>query len=152
MHLFIWRHAEAEDDNAEGDLARRLTPRGHVQAAQAAEWIRNVSKLRSLKPEIVCSPAVRTRETADALSKSHEVAPSIAPDTDPAAYLPLIERAGDALVIVGHQPTVGRVIAQLLTGNPGYVSVRKGSVWWFQLRHEARSESPVVLRGMFAPD
>ena len=28
MELILWRHAEAEDDNPQGDLARRLTKKG----------------------------------------------------------------------------------------------------------------------------
>ncbi|WP_085316219.1 SixA phosphatase family protein [Derxia lacustris] len=152
MHLFIWRHAEAEDDHPEGDLARRLTARGQAQAAQSADWIRAVAKARGLKPSVLASPAVRTRETAAALSPDFAVEPSIAPDADPQRYLDLLREDRDSLVLVGHQPTAGEAIARLLTGQPGHVSVRKSSVWWFQLRYQTRGDAPVTLRGMFAPD
>ncbi|WP_028312484.1 SixA phosphatase family protein [Derxia gummosa] len=152
MHLFIWRHAEAEDDNPEGDLGRKLNARGHAQAAQSADWVRAIAKARALAPAVVASPAVRTRETATAFSSSFRVEPAIAPDADPARYFDLMRDDADSLVIVGHQPTCGQVIARLLTGRDGHVSVRKSAVWWFQLRHQSRGDAPVVLRGMFSPD
>ena len=62
MDLILWRHADAED--GADDLARRLTAKGHKQAAAMARW------LRAHLPKdytVVASPAVRAQETAQAL-------------------------------------------------------------------------------------
>src|SRR4051812_50221638 len=62
MDLILWRHADAED--GADDLARRLTPKGHKQAAAMAKW------LRAHLPKdftLLASPAVRAQQTAEAL-------------------------------------------------------------------------------------
>ena len=75
MELILWRHAEAED--GDDDLARALTPKGRRQAQQMAQWLKGqfTGPVR-----VVSSPAVRTRETADALAMPYEIDQHIAPD------------------------------------------------------------------------
>ena len=41
---------------------------------------------------------------------------------------------GGRVLVVGHQPTLGEVAAQLLGGEAGEVSVRKGAILWFATR------------------
>ena len=55
------------------------------------------------------------------------------------------------VLIVGHQPTLGRVAARLLAGVDGDVSVKKAGVWWFQCRWRD-GELQVVLRAVAGPD
>jgi phosphohistidine phosphatase len=38
------------------------------------------------------------------------------------------------LLLIGHQPNLGRVIAKLLGMNDGACVVKKGSVWWLRQR------------------
>ena len=65
MDLILWRHAEAEEGGVGmDDLQRALTPRGEKQAVRMAAWL-----VRQL-PEglrVLCSPARRTEQTAQAL-------------------------------------------------------------------------------------
>lgn len=151
MNLILWRHAEAED--AEPDLDRRLTPRGRKQAVRMAEW------LSSRLPEryvVLSSPAQRTRQTAEALG-DYRIDRRLAPDTDVADCLAAIEwpegpqDAAGTVVLVGHQPTLGRLASLLLAGQELNWSVRKGAIWWLTTR-ERDERRQLVLRTVLAPE
>ena len=137
MDLILWRHAEAEDGL--DDLQRALTPKGQRQAAQMAQWIQKY--LPATAPatlRILVSPAVRTQQTAQALGWTFETVDTLRPGAMPEALLQAaIERmplqVSGQVLIVGHQPTLGALAAQLLTGQAGHLSVRKGGVLWLRL-------------------
>lgn len=143
MDLLLWRHAEAADGRP--DLARALTKRGHEQAQAMAKW------LKKHMPEgirVLSSPARRARETAAALGMPVETLDELAPDAAPSA---LIAAAGwpaarRAVLIVGHQPTLGET-AGVLLGPKGYqLSVRKGAVIWIRSpRRAIRDPAKLVL-------
>lgn len=151
MDLILWRHAEAEDgDGILPDSKRRLTVRGEKQAQLVARWLR---KRLPRKLKVLVSPAERTLQTANALELAYEVEPLIgvgatAIDVLKAAGWP--DRIG-AVVIVGHQPTLGRVAALLLGGAEADWSVKKGGVWWFASRVRFE-DSQIVLRAVLNPD
>jgi phosphohistidine phosphatase len=148
MDLILWRHAEAFDGTP--DLARRLTPKGHKQAAAIATWL---AKRLPAKTRILASPAARAQETAKALDRPFETIASIAPEADPTAILAAADwpTAKGAVLIVGHQPTLGQAAALLLAGEPMGFSLKKGGVWW--LSHRVRGEdAQVVLRAVVNPD
>src|SRR5688572_9717451 len=113
MQLILWRHADAEDGAP--DLERRLTAKGHEDAAEVARWL-----LARLPPdfELVASPAVRAQQTAEALKRSIRTDKRLAPGASVDA---LIAAAGwpgadGTVVIVGHQPDFGCAVAYLLSG------------------------------------
>jgi len=147
MDLILWRHAEAEDGVP--DAARELTKRGRKQAAQVAAW------LRDRLPEactILVSPCVRTLQTADALGLPYETSREIGTGATPDAILAAAgwpSRAGTVLV-VGHQPTLGGVAAQLLCGEDAGWTIKKGALWWISCR--ARRDGDIVLRAVLGPD
>ncbi len=148
MDLILWRHAEAEDGSP--DMARALTTKGRKQAALMARW------LREQLPEdtrILVSPATRTQETAEALTHEFETDPAIAPGASYAAVLARIKwpEGKGAVLVVGHQPTLGQVAAMLLSGEPAGWVIKKGAVFW--LSHRVRGEQPqVVLRAVMSPE
>lgn len=152
MNLILWRHAEAED--AEPDLERRLTPRGRKQAQAMARWLRERLPERYL---VVASPARRTRQTADALECVYRVDRDLAPDVDVAHYLGVSEwptgpaDAAGTVVLVGHQPTIGRLASLLLTGQELDWSIRKGAIWWLSAR-DREERRQAVLRAVIGPD
>lgn len=152
MNLILWRHAQAED--AQPDLARRLTPRGREQAQRVAGWLREHLPERRLT---LASPATRTRETADALGEDYTVDRRLAPGADVADYIAAIEwpdgprAAGGTVIVVGHQPTIGRLASLLLAGEERDWSIRKGALWWLSTRERSGSEQ-VVLRVAIGPD
>jgi phosphohistidine phosphatase len=130
MDLILWRHAEAEDGSP--DAARKLTKHGRDQARRVAAWLKPRLPKRC---EILVSPAARTQETASALGVEFETASevgtgAVAADVIAAAGWP---EGSKSVLIVGHQPTLGRVAAMLLSGSESDWHFAKGSVWW--LRH-----------------
>lgn len=56
-----------------------------------------------------------------------------------------------ALLIVGHQPTLGRLAALILSGREADWTVQKGAVWWFSQRAR-RGETQMVLRAVVGPE
>jgi len=144
MDLLLWRHAEAED--GEDDMKRRLTARGEKQARAMAGWIRH-QQPKDLR--IIVSPAVRTQQTAEALNLPFETVRKIGPD---ACVSELIAASGwptanGAVLIVGHQPSLGRLASLLLAGHETEWSIKKGAVWWLSNRVR-REENQTVLRAV----
>lgn len=151
MDLILWRHAEAEDGGiATPDAKRRLTTRGEKQAHDMARWLK--PRLPK-KLKILVSPAVRTQQTAHALALPFEVEPKIAVGADAADLIAVThwpEHSG-AVLLVGHQPALGRLAGLLLAGTEADWSVKKGSVWWFSKRsREGRDQT--VLRAVINPE
>ena len=148
MDLILWRHAEAADGAP--DDTRELTAKGVRQAEKAATFLR-----RHL-PEhtrILVSPATRTQQTATALTKRFTLAPALAPgasaqDVLQAAHWP---GANDTVLVVGHQPTLGEVAAQLLGCDDYSLNIKKGALWWFS-RREREDAEQTTLRLVIAPD
>lgn len=149
MDLILWRHAEAEEAAANlPDTKRRLTARGEKQAALMAAWLNN--RLPK-KTRILVSPSVRTQQTAHALGKPFEIEPAIAPGAGSDAVL---KAAGwpdhdRVVLVVGHQPTLGEVAAQLLAGRDESWSVKKGAIWWLRAKEPG---GPCTLRAVLGPD
>jgi phosphohistidine phosphatase len=148
MDLILWRHAEAEA--GEPDMGRRLTAKGLKQAERMGEW------LDHHLPEtarILVSPADRAQQTALALKRKFRTVDEIAPGASAHA---LLVAAGwpdsrEAVLIVGHQPTIGAVASFLLSGEEAWWSVRKGAVWWLSDRDKTGGAS-VMLRVVIGPD
>ena len=151
MDLLLWRHAEAEDPApGQYDLDRRLTDKGQTQAESMGRWLR-----RRLTPEavVLVSPARRCQETAKALGRPFQTVSALAPDEGWEALLKAVQwpKGDRAVLVVGHQPTLGEAAAHLLCGMDLPWSVRKGSVCWLRYRQrEAGGE--VLLRAVVAPD
>lgn len=148
MDLILWRHAEAVEGTP--DLARKLTPKGMKQAREMAKWLhaRLPDQMR-----IIVSPAERTLQTARELTDDFEVVRELAPGAAPSAVLAAAgwPESKGAVLVVGHQPTLGLVASMLIAGEPMPWSIRKGGVWW--LSHRVRGAQPqVVLRAVMSPD
>ena len=148
MDLILWRHAEAVDGTPDHD--RELTAKGIRQAEKVAAFLR-----QHLPDErrILVSPAMRTRQTVAALTDHFTLAPTISPGASAqavlrAAYWP---EAGGTVLVVGHQPTLGEVAAQLLGCNDYSLSIKKGALWWFNSR-EREGAVQVTLRLVLTPD
>lgn len=149
MDLILWRHAEAED-TAPSDAARQLTARGRKQAQAVAKWLRH-----RLEPDavILSSPAARTVQTVESLTDQYRTVESIGPGATPEAVLAAAqwpEGIAQTVVIVGHQPTLGLVASQLLTGEAVEWTIKKGAVWWIASRHGGSVQAHV--RAVVSPD
>ena len=153
MNLILWRHAEAEDQ-ASSDLARPLTSRGVKQAQATAKWLASRIGDDAL---LLASPAARTLQTAEAFSSHYKIIAELAPGGSAHAIIDATNwpeggaQSQDTVVIVGHQPTLGRVAALLMTGHEANWSVKKSGIWWFEGRSRA-GDAQVVLRAVTNPD
>lgn len=152
MDLILWRHAEAIELGEEGgdDLQRALTPKGERQARRMAAWL---NRHLSASTRVLCSPARRTRQTADALGRDFRIVPTIAPDAAPQAVLEAAHWPDSRMpvLVVGHQPTLGQTAALLLTGSPEPWPLRKGALIWLR-RRVREGEAQTVLHGVLGPD
>jgi phosphohistidine phosphatase len=148
MDLILWRHAEAVEGTP--DLARRLTPKGVKQAKAMAQWLRPRLPRQT---RVIVSPAERTVLTARALTADFEIVRQLAPGGPATSVLAAAgwpEHKG-AVVVVGHQPTLGLAASLLIAGEPMPWSIKKGAIWWFS--HRVRGEhTQVILRSVIAPD
>ena len=150
MDLLLWRHAEAEDGFP--DSKRKLTARGEKQAAQMAEWLKKHAP-KNLR--ILVSPAVRCQQTAKALGLPFETDKRLGTDGDAVSLLSAVgwpdgSRAS-AVLIVGHQPTLGQTASLLLSGEEDEWSINKGAVCWLS-NHTRQRETQTVLRSAISPD
>jgi phosphohistidine phosphatase len=145
MDLIVWRHAEAHDaEPGDDDMQRALTPRGRKQAERMAVW------LESQLPQgtrILSSPAVRAEQTVRALARKYKVRDALSPG---ASVQDVLETSGwpDAkypVLLVGHQPALGGVIAQLLHMPDDACAIRKGAVWWLRRRSREGLDQTVLL-------
>jgi phosphohistidine phosphatase len=148
MDLILWRHADAVDGIP--DASRKLTEKGEKHAQRVAAW------LKTRLPEvtrILVSPAKRSQQTARALTNDFLTIKDLGVGADATAILVAAgwPDAKGAVVIVGHQPTLGRVAALLLSGAEADWSVKKGGIWWFTNRVR-QEETQTVLRAVIAPE
>lgn len=148
MDLLLWRHAEAADGVP--DLTRELTERGRKQARRVAEWL---AENRPKRLRILVSPALRTRQTATALTGDFEIVPALGPDASVAGILGATgwPDGSGACLLVGHQPSLGRLAALLLAGQEADWTIKKGALWWFTNRVR-EGETQTVLRCVVPPD
>ncbi len=147
MDLIVWRHAEAQDGMP--DLERELTAKGRKQAERVAQWLLQRMPARFA---VISSPAARALQTAQALGVPVKTDRTLAPGASPEAIL---KASGwpdykSATVVVGHQPHLGRVVAELL-GARGGVSLKKGALWWLSNRVRDEKDQTVV-RAVVSPD
>ena len=150
--LILWRHADAE--TGVPDIQRALTRKGHKQARRVARWLHE----RLPSSALICSsPAMRAQQTALALA---QLAPrelftldALAPSTRLDTALGAI-RATDrtrTIVLVGHQPTLGEIVAALLGVRDGDWHLRKGALVWLS-EMESDDGSRAVLHAAITPD
>lgn len=155
MDLILWRHAEAED--ADGalpgsslDMARMLTSRGEKQAKRVAQWL---DRQLPDTARIYVSPAVRAERTAQMLGRKFKLSDELSPLATPQQLLSLAQWPGGkgAVMLVGHQPSLGQVAANLLGMADEACAIRKASVWWLRQR-ERNGVQQTQLMAVQSPD
>jgi phosphohistidine phosphatase len=130
MDLILWRHAEAENAHGQPDSERQLTQRGREQAERTARWLRPLLKDGT---RILCSPARRTLQTVAPLERDFEESQAVGLEATADTVLRAAgwPEGSDDVLVVGHQPTLGEVVARLLAESADDIDFRKGAVWWF---------------------
>jgi phosphohistidine phosphatase len=150
MDLILWRHADAEDGNDTiDDMDRVLTPRGVKQAARVASWL---DRQLPEATRVLTSPARRCEQTALALGRKYKVRPELGVGATVEQLLEVAQwpHAKSAVLIVGHQATLGQTIAHLLPLQHSASPVRKGMVWWLRTR-ERNGQQQTVVTAVMSP-
>ncbi len=135
-NLILWRHAEAEHVDialsVEDDMARKLTPKGERQARLMARWLHKHLPKNLM---LISSPAVRAFQTAEALNYNINLHPDLKPGADLNEILIVlenIETSKQNLLIVGHQPWLGALVAHLTGYSDRDINIKKGAIWWLR--------------------
>jgi phosphohistidine phosphatase SixA len=112
MRVVVVRHCEAAPGSP--DELRPLTPAGRAAAAALGAEL-----ARERPAAIVCSPLLRTRETAGAIAEACGLQAEVDDRLAPGASLDGLRAAtagrGELVVTVGHQPDCGEIV-QAATG------------------------------------
>jgi phosphohistidine phosphatase len=154
MDLILWRHAEAEELNANGvDMDRALTGKGERQAQRIAQWL---DQRLPAGTRVLVSPAKRAQQTAaplGALGRKYKTVDEIAPGHGPADVLAAADwpESRQPVLIIGHQPALGEVAAWLIGGAPLPWTIKKGAVWWIRQRVR-NEETQNTLVAVQSPD
>lgn len=131
MQLWLLRHGEAANTEGSGtDYERRLTERGREQITQLGRWLLE----REATPDLILhSPLKRTGETAMLLreelgahipcEESHILAPGMQCDL---LLTRLASHMNETVICVGHQPDIGRCLAEMIGG--GRCSISPGTI------------------------
>lgn len=154
MDLILWRHAHAGDHRPDpaDDLLRPLTAKGERQAARMGQWL---AQQLTESTRILVSPATRTQQTAAALGRPFKTVEALGPgrSVDELLAATRFPRSREAVLVVGHQPTLGLVAARLLDASDPIPSwpIKKGAVWWLRWR-EREGHPQITLHAVISPD
>jgi phosphohistidine phosphatase len=119
VKLYLLRHAEAEDGDADAD--RRLTRKGEKQVVQLATFLRKHEVPLDIR-EIWHSPLVRAVQTAELFRQELEIeaplleAPGLRPDDDPRPMGLRLACSRKSVLVVGHNPQFELLTTCLLSG------------------------------------
>ena len=162
-NVILWRHAQAEQADlelGEQDNARQLTHKGHNQAKCMARWLKQHLPENTL---LLSSPAVRAVQTAEALPHKIQLNNALKPGANLTDVLNALTQYQQQknILIVGHQPWLGELVAYLLAQatfdvadiqSPNVqspmvqsVGIKKGAVWWLR-RHSLEASQPACYK------
>ena len=119
MKIYLVRHAEAvPEEDAGSDRDRWLSARGRESARVLARLLREAQ----IQPDaIVCSPLPRAVQTAELVAAGIDYLGAIAswrclePSAHPRIAGTEIARAGEAVMVFGHEPSISALGAYLMS-------------------------------------
>lgn len=124
LRLILIRHAKSNwDDPFSDDHARILNERGRASATAIGDWLQTSGYVPDT---ILCSDAVRTRETAERILAALHTAPKLrllqrlyhaAPDT----IMDIVQRETQpTIAVIGHNPGIGMLANGLVATAPDH--------------------------------
>ncbi|HEY2328523.1 MAG TPA: phosphohistidine phosphatase SixA [Verrucomicrobiae bacterium] len=138
MNLFLLRHGlavECDDLDFQNDDARPLTPKGRRQLHKIAAAMRAMELPFDV---ILSSPLVRARQTAEIVAAEFKsgkrlvLAGELSPGGSVKKLVQKIralESAAENILLVGHEPDLGKQISLLITGKAGAgFTLKKGAL------------------------
>lgn len=132
MRLYLVRHAIAAEQDAKqwpDDRQRPLTPAGRRRFRRTAKSLVAVIQSAGKVTRLISSPLLRARQTAAMLHRAGLPQPIdesvLAPGRTAARVLAVL-RAHDveSIVLVGHEPDLGRLLAVCIAGADAKLSLR----------------------------
>jgi len=154
--LYVMRHAEAvAGTDSLQDNWRYLTEKGRSVAEKAASQITRIGP----KPRLtITSPLTRAVQTAEIIAqkacrKNVVVASELLlPGKEIVDIITHLDECHDAkrVMLVGHEPQLGQLVAQLLGHTQDEVSMKSGSCIALELGQHA-SEKPAVFLWYLVP-
>jgi len=148
MELILWRHADAAP--GEPDMERELTAKGKRQAGKMGKWL---DRHLPHNCAILCSPAVRAVQTAQALGRKFICSDALQPTS--AAEQVLAESKWPTgtrnVLVIGHQPVLGQVAALIIAGTRQDWTLRKGHILWIAQKKRDDHAHPYV-RAVLGPE
>ena len=122
-NLFLLRHAKSDRTQQITDFDRPLNGRGRDAALRIGKWM----KRHRIQPEwVICSPALRTRETLDLLRSKLKISDELI-DFDKRAYLADVRtllailarcpKDMSNILLVGHNPGLEELLDYLCGPN-----------------------------------
>jgi len=134
LELYLIRHGVAAERGEDwpDDSKRPLTSDGIAKLRKEA---RGLAALDVAIEQIVCSPLVRTRQTADVIAETLRSKPGVvtsdalAPAGTPAAVIQELSKyvRKGSVALVGHEPNLGELAAHLI-GARHAIEFKKGAV------------------------
>jgi phosphohistidine phosphatase len=159
MNLYILRHAPAVERGNPGyeDDRRPLTPEGERRMRKSAAGMKTLGLSFDL---ILASPLTRAMQTAEIVAAAYDARdrlrtlPALASTANPRETIREIEKnfsSLENLLLVGHEPHLGRLISLLTTGGPRLsLNLKKGAMC--KLRTERLSNGRcATLRWLITP-
>jgi phosphohistidine phosphatase len=133
MDIVLMRHGRStvRSSHVGADEQRPLTADGLKRLKQALPGMRQVSPHID---RVVTSPLVRARQTAEVVAEGYSVPlkelTALAPGGEPQAITHWLARQHDqVLLLVGHEPDIGRLASWYLTGSSeSFLPMKKGAI------------------------
>lgn len=153
MLLVLVRHGRAARGGASADADRPLTRAGELQAQSLGlAFVR----LGLQHARLWTSPALRCRATAELLASSLDLEPQVNDALAAGGGAPRIlaamsaEKPPSQWILVGHQPDLEDLAAQLLGLDTARIAIHQGACIAFD--YSLGSHSEVTLRWALPPD
>lgn len=157
--IYLLRHGEAakaSEANVSRDSERPLTPRGRERLERAARGIR---RLGITPTGILTSPYRRARETAEIVAGALGTPEALTTEESLAsgARWEEVKRAlsrielGDGLLLVGHEPDLSMMTAEMIGAEEGSIDFGKGTLACVQFETFPPGK-PGVLRALLRLD
>jgi phosphohistidine phosphatase len=154
--LYLLRHGEADHPDREwnDDSKRPLTKQGREKMEEEA---RGMKALRIAIDEIVTSPYVRARQTADVVAEAYRLIDRMtySEHLEPGASLSDLRRSlaglkGESVLVVGHAPDLGHLVGRI--SGIGEVHLGKGAMAWIALDDGSAKENSGRLKALLPAD
>lgn len=132
--LVLLRHAKSAWPDGVADLERPLADRGRRDAPVAGRWLREHVRVDL----VVCSPAVRTRQTWRLVAEELDATPEFLVDervydasvADLVAVVRELPASAATVLVIGHNPGLSELGGTTTELRTSAVAVLRGDVAW----------------------